>query len=474
MKGIIISGEFNNIIVRQKNNETIGLGELLICDNHLMQAYDLLYGSQLSQQGLELASGLKMENFDVMLLDSGIRSYILARLKNLATIKNEKPKASKELPKFFSEVRAITKEDVSFLISPKNSLLLGKLRTGENILDVPVGIDGQKALSHHILVCGSTGKGKSNLMRNMLWEALDKDYCGLLILDPHDEYYGRTHKGLKDHQAKHMLAYYSTKPLPGAYTLIICTKTLIPKYFDGIIEWTDAQKEAINAYYQEYNEEWAEAAIQARPLKARFIEITTGVVQRRLQQILGIDAELNCTGCFDTKAGTTTVKDIIKFLREGKKAIIDTSNLPGQIELLIGSIIATELLNQSKNMDFQQIKEMPTASIIIEEAPRVLGVNCPPNIFSTIAREGRKFKTGIIAITQLPSMIPKEILANMNTKIILGMESKIERQAVIDSAPQDLSTDDRTIASLDKGEAIITSSFIPFPLPIKIEEFQLI
>ena len=40
----------------------------------------------------------------------------------------------------------------------------------------------------------------------------------------------------------------------------------------------------------------------------------------------------------------------------------------------------------------------------------------------------------------------------MNTKIILGNELAIERGSIIQSASQDLSSDDRNIASLDKGE----------------------
>ena len=64
------------------------------------------------------------------------------------------------------------------------------------------------------------------------------------------------------------------------------------------------------------------------------------------------------------------------------------------------------------------------------------------------------------------------LLANMNTKIILGIEMAPERQAIIDSAAQDLSDDSRTIASLDKGEAIITSNFSVFATPVKIPLFE--
>ena len=47
-----------------------------------------------------------------------------------------------------------------------------------------------------------------------------------------------------------------------------------------------------------------------------------------------------------------------------------------------------------------------------------------------------------------------------------------ERQAVIESSPQDLSKDNRNIASLDKGEAIVTSTFTKFAVPIAIPLFK--
>jgi hypothetical protein len=59
----------------------------------------------------------------------------------------------------------------------------------------------------------------------------------------------------------------------------------------------------------------------------------------------------------------------------------------------------------------------------------------------------------------------------MNTKIILGNELSSERSAIIDSASQDLSSDDRSLASLDKGEAIISSNFTRFAIPIQTPLF---
>lgn len=60
----------------------------------------------------------------------------------------------------------------------------------------------------------------------------------------------------------------------------------------------------------------------------------------------------------------------------------------------------------------------------------------------------------------------------MNTKIIMGTEMSSERQAIVDSASQDLSADSRSIASLDKGEAIVSSNFSKFAIPVKIPMFD--
>ena len=175
-------------------------------------------------------------------------------------------------------------------------------------------------------------------------------------------------------------------------------------------------------------------------------------------------------------SGFSTIDDICRHLEEGKIVILDTSNFSGAVELLIGSLIANEIFNRYKKYKMNgHLNSKPVISIVLEEAPRVLGkevLEAGPNVFSTIAREGRKFKVGLTAITQLPSLIPREILANMNTKIILGIEMKPERQAIIDSASQDLSDDDRTIASLDTGEAVITSNFARFVTPINIPNFD--
>ncbi|PIZ51292.1 hypothetical protein COY27_04165 [Candidatus Woesearchaeota archaeon CG_4_10_14_0_2_um_filter_33_13] len=321
----------------------------------------------------------------------------------------------------------------------------------------------------------------SNLMSCVLWEILNHNYAGMLVLDPHDEYYGRTGLGLKDHPNKERVCYYTTSnPPPGARSLKINLSKLKPEHFQGAISLSDPQRQCLYAYHRKFKDNWILAILEEKMIEGvSFHEDTISVVKRKLISLLNLEVEngqIYCQGIFDHIAGENTTSEICRELEQGKVVIIDTSLFSGSIEILVGSLITNEIFDKYKYYKKTGILEdKPVISVVLEEAPRVLGkkvLEQGSNIFDTLAREGRKFKVGLIAITQLPSEIPKNILANMNTKIILGIEMNSERQAVIESSPQDLSQDNRNIASLDKGEALVTSTFTKFAVPVKIPLFK--
>jgi len=487
LKGQIFLGKFDEILIRQKSNNEIELGELLITKTNdakiLLQVFELQFGSQLSQQLLELTSGMKLEeNTDIEFFDQHLRNYTIAKAKTLIEIKNKTASVNKKMPSFLANVYEVTEEDLSFMTTPKNPLYLGNLRSGSKQLNVKMFLPGRDVFSHHILIPGTTGRGKSVLVKNLLWDTISKEYCGFLVLDPHDEYYGRNNFGLKDHPSKDKIIYYTTRnPPTGQRSLLINLKLLRPDHFN-FIDFSSPQKQLMYTYFKRYHQNWIKHILTEEitpEKKQEFHEMSLMVVRRQLKLLLDIESDnekIDSKGIFNEIAGETTIKDIASEIEQSKAVIIDTSDFSGQVELLIGSLIATELFNRYKSYKAKgTLNNKPIISIILEEAPRVLGkdiIEKGSNIFSTIAREGRKFQIGLVAITQLPSLIPREILANMNTKIILGIEMAPERQSIIDSAAQDLSADNRTIAALDKGEAIITSNFAKFAYPIKIPFFS--
>ena len=500
--GQVVGGGFGDIIIRQKHGKNLEIGDLMVSDEDgsylILQVFGLEYGSQIQDRMKEVMSGVNLEqSSDTQFYEPEFVNYVLARIKPLARVhKNSGDvRIPKSLPPFFNKLRLITKEDLGFLQRGDDGVFVGHIRSGSKVIkEAEVWMPAVDMFSHHVLIPATTGRGKSNLVKTILWHVLDTDRVGALILDAHDEYYGRNGPGLKDHgRAVENLVYYTpANPPAGTRLLTINLQSIRPEHFEGIVDFSDAQLQAIRTAYMQSGRNWIREimladidALKAGGEKARsgVAAGTMMVVQRKLGLVLGLkkDEDRNIVSrheVFDSASrGRQTADDIVRDIEGGRVAVLDTSRLGNEAELLVGNIIASKLLQKYKDAKASgELDGKPVATVVIEEAPRVIGTDAlmsgNSNIYATIAKEGRKFKVGLTAITQLSSVIPKTILANMNTKIILGNEMKQERDAIVQSASQDLSEDDRNIASLDKGEAIISSIFVPFAMPIKIPLFE--
>ena len=189
LKGQLVAGDFSRIVMRVKSDQRVELGELLVIDDaneqYILQVYDLVYGSQISTQNLEMVAGMDLEEGGFQIMDSSLRNYQLAMLKPILTI-GVNSKTCKKLPSFFAKARAIQKEDLSFITKPPTPFFLGKLRSGSAEMDFDIFLPGKEVFTHHVFIPASTGKGKSNLMSCILWDVAGKDYFGMLVLYPHD------------------------------------------------------------------------------------------------------------------------------------------------------------------------------------------------------------------------------------------------------------------------------------------------
>ena len=483
MVGQIIGGDYGEIWIRQKSNEKIEIGELLVADDILLQVFDLEYGSLLENRDLARMSGMELEGYGkTKIMEEKVRNYILAKAKPVFDLRIKG--SPKSLPSFFRILKKVSEEDFNFMSNNENGVYLGKVRSGSRVLQIPLRLNGEEILSHHVLIPAATGMGKSNLMKVMLWSLIGKNYAGILVLDAHNEYYRYQHGGkwygLAEHpEAKDHVLYYSPNPREG-YTLRINIRNVRPHHLKEIVEFTEAQEDAMYLAYRAWGERWIENILRGEIIGG-INDVTMVVLQRKIQVALElsiVDGEIIQQGNIFSVGdeGRRTIKDIVEHLDSGKIVIVDTSTISQDLEILIASMIMSEIFERHKrckegrNRNYV-FSELPVVSVVLEEAPRVLGGE-KSNVFKKIAREGRKFKVGLIAITQLPSMIPREIMANLNTKIILGNEMKGERDSIISSAPQDLSKDSKMIASLDKGEAIVSSIFTKFAIPIKVDRFE--
>ncbi|PSN86283.1 hypothetical protein B9Q13_00870 [Candidatus Marsarchaeota G2 archaeon ECH_B_SAG-G16] len=461
--------------------ESAELGELFVYNNGskriLLKLTKFEYVSTINEQFLAEMSKQSANAKPYTLTYAGSPVTLIVKLKPLVEIDGSSVKTVRSAIPPGCELKEARAEDLSFLKKP-GGLYLGDVRSGNKNLGVKVILDPKKVVLTHVLVAATTGRGKSNLLKVLLWSLMDSPKLGVVVMDPHREYY----EALRDHpNASESLVSFSPNP-KGEAKLAVSTRLIRPVHINGVIKLSEAQEREAELLSRRsensFGDEWIEALIDGRAyenLENNDPEKTARyVLSRKLGRLLSLDQEGHY-GIFKMpsklKAGEISgehfFEQLDSALEQKKVVVIDTSTISADAELLLGNMVAHHILDKRIKQK-QEGKEPTPVAVVLEEAPRVLSKDSPPNAYMRIAREGRKFNVGLIAVSQLISVIPEDILANINTKIYMGMASGKERRAAIDNALNDMENEEDELLRLDVGEAVLTSSVIGFALPLKI------
>lgn len=464
--------------------ENLQVGELLVVESqnkegkYLVRVMDIEHAADKEDSGwMSRTAGMIMKKDDSDMSPYEQYLFCIGVSSPLGYIDEASFKKTKTLPTHFSEVRYTQADDYEFLKSYLGEIEIGNLRSGDKVLDFPVGIS-ERAIPYHIGIFATTGMGKSNLMKNLALSCMSKGNCGFLIFDPHGEYFNGgelSKKGLKDAPYKESFAIYSSRDLPsngGEYSkLIISSAEIEISDLEAIYEFTEAQKECLQTAQYKYKNDWLNKLdeLEVDEIVANLPGYQSGtisVIKRRLSNLF----RLNLVS--KDKNYSVTAR-IINQLHEGKTILVDTSNAHETEELLISTVISRAVFEKNKMLysDGKEFSKLPNILIAIEEAQRVLK-EAEDSVFAQIAREGRKFKTGLCAVSQQPKLIANEVISQFNTLFILGLSDKKDREILKNSAKQDISQVDNEIQMLMPGEAIVASPFTPFAVPVKVHLYE--
>jgi DNA helicase HerA-like ATPase len=175
---------------------------------------------------------------------------------------------------------------------------------------------------------------------------------------------------------------------------------------------------------------------------------------------------------FFRKQGSS-IPDILKELHENRVVLIDIPGMSEQSELFVLSIITRRIMRSHQEEETGGEKEPKQVLITIEEAQRVLGSGYgSTRTFREAAMEGRKFGVGLCVVTQQPKNIDARVLAQINTFVVMGLSDRGDREIIAGSAKQDLSHMDTEIQTLERGEAVISTIGIPFPVSTRIHLYE--
>ena len=479
MLGRIIGKNVGEIVFRFNYNEDVKIGEILIADDRekkaifFLRVVDIKYGHEGSESwGLRAAGemlSLDEKKEPYIMIEKERRLFKIGICKPLGYVLNGEFRRPKTIPSHFSIVRRANENDYKFLKKYMGDIEIGRLRSGEKILDIKVGIKGD-LIPYHIGIFATTGMGKSNLMRVIAGSAMKLGKYGILIIDPHGEYYEGATKGLKHHPyADERLIVYSPNATYGMNRLMISAYEISVADIEEIFSFSEAQKDALHSLYSKYGNKWLIELYEkdsnelSYEFDGRIQDITFNVLKRRIERIMSSEI-------IHRDESISIVDAVINQLHNGRVILIDTSGLYEYEELLIAVMLARKILNRNKiifkNKD--KFSKISPILITVEEAQRVIN----GGIFAQIAREGRKFKVGLCAITQQPRLIKEEILSQFNTFFILGLADEGDRNILKSSAKQDISKLEKEIQTLEIGEALITYPGAPFALPVKIHFYD--
>jgi DNA helicase HerA-like ATPase len=404
------------------------------------------------------------------------------------------------IPTKFSPVQEPGAEDFVFLTRMMGDIEVGLMKTGQGVFPgVEVRIPSS-ILPQHMGVFATTGMGKSNFMKVFSASSMKERKFGLLVVDPHGEYLKggpSSQSGLIHYQAgREGLTVYSIRDEKERKTYGLNRLWL---EFDDfrmtdlatLYELSGPQWEIIEAlgefrgsevihFFQRLEPETFDANTYQslegtnRDIAYKIRTSMSGplrVLKRRIDNLVRGNREF-------FHEGVSSFSEILRNLHENRVVLIDIPRMGERSELFILSIITRMIMgrHQEKAKHFgidEQEDTFPQVLIAIEEAQRVLGAGREgTQFFRECAMEGRKFGVGLCVITQQPKNIDPRVLAQINTFIVMGLGDKHDRDMIASSAKQDLSRMDTEIQTLDRGEAIISTIGIPFPVSTRIHHFD--
>ncbi len=412
--------------------------------------------------------------------------------------------AVRKLPTVGYHARYMTPREVTNILNRDNAngASIGYLCVGEDVQESKGEIlfDVDKLRNKRTMIFAQSGFGKTNLTKVLIYRLINSNGYGKLIFDLNGEYFlrGTSTYGLGDIDEQKIndnLVVYSDKEIPDPYRgrFIFGGKVLIDMVshltVGDILSFGSGFSEVMKSFLLCLDEEGVSDFIKKideyvdhpedihkdfpdffEQNKGASARTTIAAIRKRIRHMIDEGKGLH-------SRSSTLVEDVIEYLRQGKTVIIDLSLKDNMDASIISTILVRKLFDYNKlNFTSDKSGEVINTVIFVEEAQNVLSeefVKSNANPFVRVAKEGRKFGLGIVAITQRPSAISDEIRTQADNFFAFHMGNTDDIRALVKS----IVNYDGVIAHFLQNETIkgnlyMVSSDQAFVLPIRVSEFE--
>lgn len=418
--------------------------------------------------------------------------------------------AVRKLPTVSYIARHLNKREIEAILNKtnENGAAIGHLCVGETVFKDkgPILFEVNKLRNKRTMVFAQSGFGKTNLIKVFLYLVTGEKGYGKLIFDLNGEYFLRGYKtyglgDIDDPVIRQNVVVYTDKKFPDEYKdskrFIFAGKVLLNMHehltVGDILNFGAGFSEVMKSFLHYLDEEGVVTFIKniddyvAHPEKLHIdfsdffgkmkkdepdasARKTIMAIRKRIRHLIDEGKGLH-------SSTSTLVEGIFENLKQGKTVIVDLSLKDNMDSSIISTILVRKLFDNNKeNFTSDNHEKIVDTVIFVEEAQNVLSeefVKSNANPFVRVAKEGRKFGLGLVAITQRPSAISEEIRTQAENFFAFHMGNSDDIKALVKSNINY----DGVVANFVQRETIagnlyMVSSDQAFALPVRVLEFE--
>lgn len=423
--------------------------------------------------------------------------------------------AVRKLPIVSYIARHLNKREIDAILNKANEdgVPIGFLCIGESIYsdkgNILFKID--RLRDKRTMVFAQSGFGKTNLIKVLLLNMMKDKKYGKLIFDLNGEYFLRGTKtyglgDIDDTEVRENVVVYSDKAFPEVYRqskrfihkgavllnmhehltvsdilnfgagfsevmrsfLFYLNESAVSDFIKNIGQYVSNPQRL----HQDFSDFFGDLKLNkdGTPKEDVSARKTIMAIRKRISNLIDEGKGLH-------SGSSTLVEDVFRFLKDGKTVIIDLSLKDNLDASIISTILVRKLFDNNKEkFTSGKSDEVITTVIFVEEAQNVLSeefVKSNANPFVRVAKEGRKFGLGVVAITQRPSAISEEIRTQAENFFVFHLGNSDDIRALVKSN----TNFDGVVASFIQKETIagnlyMVSSDQAFALPVRVHEFE--
>lgn len=418
--------------------------------------------------------------------------------------------AVRRLPTVSYIARHLNTREIENILNRGNEggVEVGSLCVGDTVYEDKgkIQFDTAKLRSKRTMVFAQSGFGKTNFVKVLLGRMMRDTSYGKLIFDLNGEYVLRGPKtyGLGDVNqdiVRENLVVFTDRKAPERYrqqksfedggkVLINMHKHLsvgdilsfgagfseVMKSFllylddEGVEDFIaniDSYVNEPQKLHQDFSDFFGSAKNKGEEASARK---TIAAIRKRVRHLIDEGQGLH-------SSSSGLVEKVFGSLKQGKTVVIDLSLKDNQDASIISTILVRKLFAYNKEKYTSNIRgEVIESVVFVEEAQNVLSdefVRSNANPFVRVAKEGRKFGLGLVAITQRPSAISEEIRTQAENFFAFYMGNTDDVRALVTSNVNY----EGVIAKFVQRETIpgnlyMVSAGQSFVLPVRVNEFE--